>query len=167
MIELHHLTGLANARNIIKDSFRVPYNNLMEDRCANFYEGSRLSSKAENTGCTLTFEWYGQIVEDPTDEIRLITMTPGVLYRKKWRSVIVPDTLEGLKFRSAIIEDGREHDFYYGDGITKRIFSKAVNPKSFLSNSTNQNVRISSMLSIVKFRFVVSSCNSEPKSQTI
>jgi hypothetical protein len=101
-IDIAHTTSIAIASNILRDGFRIPRYGIMEDRCANFWETHLGSNQAAATGCVLWFTWDDEHVD--ANGLELSQMRPGILYRDNaWRSVIIPDTVTGLKFRGVDI----------------------------------------------------------------
>src|ERR1700732_421947 len=101
-IDIAHTTSIAIANNILRDGFRIPRFVIMEDRCANFWETRLGSNQAAATGCVLWFTWNNEYLD--ANGLQLSQMRPGILYRATaWRSVIVPDTVTGLKFHGADI----------------------------------------------------------------
>ena len=100
-IDIAHTTSIVIATNILRDGFRIPRFANLEDYCVNFWETDLGSNQTAATGCVLWFAWNGDHV-DP-EGLQLFQMGPGILYRDTWRSVLVPDTVTGLKFRGADI----------------------------------------------------------------
>jgi hypothetical protein len=100
-IDIAHTTSIARATSILRDGFRIPLFAILEDYCANFWETDIGPNEPAARGCVLWFAWNGDYVVG--EGLQISQMRPGILYRDTWRSVLVHDTVTGLKLCGAEI----------------------------------------------------------------